>query len=482
MVTPGTDILKRLLPICLLLSLSSAGHATPDLPSLGDSTSGLISLQQEKELGSEWLRSLRSQAPTIEDPMILTWFQDLVYELVPNAGLQDPQLALVVVDSPELNAFAVPGGIVGINLGLLLYSDDEDEVASVLAHELAHLSQRHFARQVEAAQRRDPVTLATLLASIVLIATNNTDAGVAGLMGSQAAAIQNQLAYSRDFEREADRLGMTTLSRSGRDPHAMTDMFSNMLAAGRYRGASLEFLMTHPLTSSRVADAEGRAAQLPAQARNHSFMFSSLHLLTEARYQLKDNAEAEFNRRLTDASGELRDALLYNLARIAGNQSEWNKGLDYLARTDSNEPEIQALKARLLSGAGRYSEALALLQETRRTQPDNLSLRMTEAAVRIDSGDATTAVTMLKKITETAPGVPSYWTLLSRAADQSGDTILAYRALGESYYYSGRRQEAAQQMQSALREAGKAGDFQREAAIRERLKAIDPPRSGNGRP
>lgn len=470
--------MKRLLPLCLLLTLTSASHSTPELPSLGDSTSGLISLQQEKELGTEWLRSLRSQAPTIEDPMILTWFQDLVYELVPNAGLQDPQLSLVVVDSPELNAFAVPGGIVGINLGLLLYSDDEDEVASVLAHELAHLSQRHFARQVEAAQRRDPVTLATLLASIVLIATSNTDAGVAGLIGSQAAAIQNQLAYSRDFEREADRLGLTTLSRSGRDPQAMTDMFSNMLAAGRYRGASLEFLMTHPLTSSRVADAAGRAAQLPQQQRHRSFTFSALHMLTEARYQLQDEAEAEFNRRLKDASGEQRDALLYNLARIAADASAWEKGLEYLSQTSSNEAEIQALKARILSGAGRHSEALAVLQQARRTQPDNLSLRLTEASVRLTSNDAATAVMILRKVTENRPEIPSYWGLLSQAADKAGDPILAYRALGESYYYSGRRQEAAQQMQSALREAGKAGDFQREAAIRERLKTIEPQRPG----
>ena len=132
-------------------------------------------------------------------PVLLEWFHDLIYQLVPDSDIQISDLHLVTVDSPQLNAFAVPGGIVGINYGLLLYADNEDQIASVLAHELAHLSQRHFARQVEAARKRDPVTLATLLASLILIATSNGEAGIAGIMTSQAAAVQDQLAYTREF-------------------------------------------------------------------------------------------------------------------------------------------------------------------------------------------------------------------------------------------------------------------------------------------
>ena len=173
--------MKKLFVLVLFaLSFSGKGYSETELPALGDSTSGLISLQQEQELGQLWLRQLRANQATIDDPMLITWFTDSIYQLVPFSELQVTDLQLVVVDSPQLNAFAVPGGIIGINFGLFLYTQDEDELASVLAHELVHLSQRHFARQVEAAQRRNPIALATLLASIILIATDNPDAGFAG--------------------------------------------------------------------------------------------------------------------------------------------------------------------------------------------------------------------------------------------------------------------------------------------------------------
>jgi len=474
--------LNRLLPLLFTLSLTvptiTPANANQDLPTLGDRTSGLISLHQEKELGSEWLRALRSQAPTLDDPLVMTWFRDLLYELVPYSELQDSQLSLVVVDSAELNAFAVPGGIVGINLGLLLYSDDEDEVASVLAHELAHLSQRHFARQVEAAQRRDPATLATLLASIVLIATGHTDAGVAGVMGSQAAAIQDQLAYSRDFEREADRLGMATLSRSGMDTHAMPDMFSNMMEASRYRDSSLEFLMTHPLTSARVADAAGRAAQFPEKERQKSLTFLMLRLIAEARYQLKDDSYDEFTRRLRDTDNEdKKNALLYNLALIDFAKERWQEGLQQVRKMTIRHPAATALEARLLDASGDTAKGLELIRMQRKTYPDDLGLRLTLAQLLSQSDRGADAIAVLKKITEDYPENPAYWSVLSRTANRHNDAVLAYRALGESYYYSGRRQEAIQQFRSAQKAAVANKDFQREAAIGERLRAVESARS-----
>ena len=264
--------MKRIITTLIIaLSLSLQPEAQTNLPSLGDSTSGLISMQQEQTLGHLWLRQLRSYQPTLDNPELTTWLADIVYQLVPHANLQLTDLELVIVDSPILNAFAVPCGVVGINYGLFLYTDDEDELASVLAHELAHLSQRHFARQVEAAQKQNPIALATLLASIVLIATNNPDAGFAGLVSSQAASIQNQLAFSRDFEREADRMGMHILADSGMDPNAMADMFDNMLGANRYQSSALEFLMTHPLTPNRVADAGNRAEKYASKPRKAGF-------------------------------------------------------------------------------------------------------------------------------------------------------------------------------------------------------------------
>lgn len=466
-------ILRILLSSWLGVTASSA-LGENELPALGDTTSGLISLQQEHELGRGWLRNMRSQVSTVDDPLILEWFHDLVYQLVPNSQLQNTDLELIVVDSPELNAFAVPGGVVGINFGLLLYAEDEDQLASVLAHELAHLSQRHFARQVEAAQRRDPVALATLLASIILIATSNTDAGIAGIVGSQAASIQDQLAYSRDFEREADRLGMKTLAASGLDANAMTGMFTNMMDASRYRGSSLEFLMTHPLTATRVADAAGRAAQYPRKPHTDSFRFTSLKLIAEARYRLQDQTEKEFNYRLNKATGTYRDALLFSMARLALAEEQWNKGLNLLSEVKQNQLLVSILNTQLIAGRDGANAALNTLRELRRIHTDSPILDLTLAEISLQAGKNKEATLLLKHLTEDFPTTPLYWQRLSKAAQASGDVTLAYRALGEHHHYSGRTEEAVQQLQSAIREAIRIKDFQREAAIRERLKVIDP--------
>ena len=159
-----------------------------------------------------------------------------------------------------MNAFAVPGGVVGIHTGLFAFAENEDEMVSVLAHELAHLSQRHFARGLEARRSSSMVSLAGLLAGLVVAATVGGDAGMAAMSASQAYALESQLRYSRSNEQEADRIGLQTMERSGRDPSAAGDMFETLLSKTRYSGTRIpEFLLTHPVTEKRIADARGRS-------------------------------------------------------------------------------------------------------------------------------------------------------------------------------------------------------------------------------
>jgi predicted Zn-dependent protease len=468
--------------LCLLPLFSVFAHAqdSQQLPSLGDATSGLISLQEERALGQNWLRNLRSQAPTMDDPILMEWFHDLIYRLVPDSDLQISDLHLVTVDSPQLNAFAVPGGIVGINYGLLLYSDNEDQVASVLAHELAHLSQRHFARQVEAARKRDPVTLATLLASLILIATSNGEAGIAGIMTTQAAAVQSQLAYTREFEREADRLGMTTLVNSGFSPDAMPAMFRNMLDAARFRGDIPEFLQTHPLTATRVADAAGRAGAYAGKQTEKSFRFRVLRLKAEARYLLGDEAEVEFTKRLDEATSSQRDALLYMLAYLDLQQERYQAGLKTLEKVGTPNLLTNILQQQLLASSGERSRALDTLRELRVLHPNSLPLESTYATVLADAGNYAEATRVLRHLTEDYPDNPGLWESLSQNASKQKDLILASRALAEYYYTTGRSQEAAQQLRNAIRQAELENDLQRELALKARLKVIDvgqrPPR------
>ena len=239
------------------------------LPNLGESSTSLFSAEYEYQLGRAWLRIFRGQVPTVNDPLLFDYLEGLVFRLVNHSQLKDRRVDLVIVDNPTINAFAVPGGVIGVHNGLLLYAQSEDELATVLAHEIAHLSQRHFSRRVEFAKKQQPLTLATMLASFVLMAAAGGDAGLAALSAAQAAAQDSALRYSRGNEAEADRVGMQTLVAAGMDPHAAPAMFERMLQASRYATGNRipEFLRTHPLSESRIADTRNRARQYPKQIR-----------------------------------------------------------------------------------------------------------------------------------------------------------------------------------------------------------------------
>ena len=180
-------------PIILasLLLVSAAGwSSTEDLkiPNLGESSTSLFSADYEYQLGRMWLRSFRGQAPIKSDPLLHSYLESLVFELVQHSELQDRRIELVIVDNPTINAFAVPGGVIGVHSGLFQYAETEDEFATVMAHEIAHLSQRHFSRRMELAQEQGPMQLAGLLAGVLLAATVGTDAGLAAMSAAQGLA------------------------------------------------------------------------------------------------------------------------------------------------------------------------------------------------------------------------------------------------------------------------------------------------------
>lgn len=239
------------------------------LPNLGESSTSLFSKEFEHQLGQTWLRIFRSQAPTENDPLLFEYLENLIYELVTHSKLEDRRVELVVVNNASINAFAVPGGVIGVHNGLLLYAQTEDELATVLAHEIAHLSQRHFSRGVEFRKKQAPINLAAMLAGLVIMATAGGDAGMAAISASQALAQDSALRYSRSNEQEADRVGMQTLVDAGMDPHAAPAMFERMLQASRYTGGDRipEFMRTHPLSENRIADTRNRARQYPKSIR-----------------------------------------------------------------------------------------------------------------------------------------------------------------------------------------------------------------------
>lgn len=356
--------------ICVSVLVSSNALSQSDriqLPSLGETSSSIISLDLEQRLGEAWLRSYYRQTPLYRDYLLQDYMENLVDELKPYSQINYPRLSILVVDNPTMNAFAVPGGVIGIHTGLMLHAETEDELASVIAHEFAHLTQRHFARSVADQQSSGVKNIAGLLAAVVLAAAVGSDAGLAALSVSQGLALDSQLRYSRQNETEADRVGQTTLANAGRDPAGPVRMFEKMLAATRYNGSlAPEYLLTHPLPQSRVIDTETRARQYPTRIYYEN-----------PNYQL-------LSTRVKVANSETPQTGLRNFENL------------YKLSPNSNVAKYGYALA--LRDNVRYDEALELSQQLLTSSPNNLIFQNLHAELLIESDQADASVAFLEPL------------------------------------------------------------------------------------
>ncbi|WP_250658574.1 M48 family metalloprotease [Alkalimarinus coralli] len=457
-------------------SHTSATHAASnDLPSLGDATSGFISLQQEKALGNSWLRSLRRQVKTFHDPLTYNYLTSLVSRLAPNSELTDRDLNLVIVDSPVMNAFAVPGGVMGINAGLFIHSSSEQEFASVVAHEIAHLSQRHYARSLERQQKTAPLALAGLLASVIIAATTNTDAGIAALASTQALSIQSQLSYSRQNEQEADRIGIQTLYDSNMDPKAMPSMFERMLREARlYGNRPPEYLSTHPVTESRVADSRNRAEQYPVKAYSEDLEF---HLI-RSRIMLHFSESAEsairhFKSTIDEGNTFNKTASQYGLAiayNKAGKPEKAEEIIDALLIRNPNRIIFMIAKAEAMAKKGEIDNSIALLKKHLKRNPGNYAITWElskQVAKRGNINDLGESESLLLSLTRNHPNEPKIWYTLAEINGEAGNIVQLHRSRAEFFYLIGEIDDALLQLQQALKKS--QGNTQVTATIQQRI-------------
>ena len=257
-------IKKTLLFLIFLVAskISFAQESSIELPLIGDRLSGAVSQTEEESLGRQFLRDLKRETPILYDPIVQEWTELFVYKIGEQSKVSKKAFELILIEDNSLNAFAAPGGIIGVNAGLFKYSDNEAQFASVIAHELAHLSQRHFARQILEGSDRSNQSLATVLAAIVVAVATSSPAAIIGGQGLLAA---QQLRFSRLYETEADREGYVTLQKSGYDTLEMSEMFKNMQEVRRLSGDNMpEFLLTHPITTRRITESRERAREYPS--------------------------------------------------------------------------------------------------------------------------------------------------------------------------------------------------------------------------
>jgi predicted Zn-dependent protease len=461
-----------------LLMLAGHSYAQNQLPSLGDRISGYVTLEDEHKLGREFLRSLRRSTPTISDPLLNNYLENLAYRIASKSELRDHRLAFVIVDSQAINAFAVPGGVIGVNTGLFLNATTEGEFASVMSHELAHVSQRHFARRIEEAQTSRIPQLAAMLASVVVMATSDAQHGQAALMAAQGRAIENQLRFSRSNEAEADRVGIKTLFDAGYDPYTMPALFQRLAAANRFGTRPPEFLLTHPVTESRIADSRGRAARYPARQYSESLEYQIMRARVVTHYaENKKDVVIEYQRQLESATSAVQiDAARYGLSMAYWEDGDYSKATQTLApllNKDPNRISYVVSQAEILTAQNEPGLAMEFLNRHMTINPDNHPLTMAYADALIEARQFDQAVILMEQHTAQRPEDFSLWFLLAETHGQAGNISKVHRARAEYFVLVGDFRQARQQLQYALNiEQEKTNNGAVVALIRQRIKDI----------
>jgi len=464
--------------VAALLATSASVSAVTDglkIPNLGESSTSLFSAEFEYNIGRSWLKVFRSRAPVVNDPLLYSYLESIVFELVSHSDLQDRRIELLIVDNPNINAFAVPGGVIGVHNGLFLHAQTEDEFATVLAHEIAHLSQRHFSRSVELAQSQSALNLAGMLAGILLAATAGTDAGMAAMTATQAASADEQLRFSRAHEAEADRVGMRVMNEAGMDPYAAPAMFERMLAANRYSGSSRipEFLRTHPLSEKRIADTRNRARQYPKRIRPVSLHYQLMRARVINMLAKTPEEAVQVFRGQLEGEPRSREAATYGLVLAltgAGRADEASLILDGIWSGKGDRLEYVLADAAIDSARGRPDRAALKLEKRLQVSPGNHPLTMAYAEALQQSEQAHLAEEVLVVQSRIKPNDPALWYLLAEVQGLSGNILGLHQARAEYFILVGNLDAAETQLGYALKLTG--DNYTESAQINERLRQV----------
>ncbi len=448
--------MKFLRPSLLTLAcLTALPCIANDLPSLGDASSAIVSPQQEHQLGRAWLGLLRAQVSQLSDPQLKAFVESSVYRLTETSEVQDRRLEFVLLDSPQINAFAAPGGIVGVNGGLFLYAQTEAEYASVMTHELAHLSQRHFARGLEAQQRMQLPVMAAMLAGIVAAAAGAGDAGIAAIASTQAAAIQEQRRFSRQNEQEADRIGLVNLEKAGYNPRAMPTMFERLMRQYRYDRLPPEFLLTHPVSESRIADTRNRAEQYPAGGTQDSLRYQLMRARVQLHYEDTPGVAAKRFRAQLEENPKL-DAARYGLALAqikSGQHQQAGESLQPLLQGAPDDADYNQAQIELDMAAGRLPAAQSRLKRVLGLYPASYPLRQTQIDLLMKQGRPQDAERALDALLKDRQKDPDIWYQVAEVRGLTGNTIGLHQARAEYFALVGDYDQAIEQLDFAKRRA-----------------------------
>lgn len=444
-----------------------------ELPDLGDASQSTLSAAQERALGESIMRQIRSSPAYLDDAEVTDYLNGIGGALVASSPDPGGHFEFFAVADNSVNAFALPGGFIGVHTGLVLTAQSESELASVLGHEIAHVTQKHIARMLAAQQRSGLASMAALAVAI-LAARSNAQLSQAAIATAQAAAIQTQLNYSRDHEREADRIGLQIVQASGFDPHAMPLFLERLQRSSRlYEGGAPSYLRTHPLTFERVADVQNRTQAIPFRQVPDSLQFhlirARLAVLQSNPREAAESFRAQLRERKFANEAAARYGLVFALLQ-AGNGAAATAELQRLETLAGTDPLVMGLVAQAHIKRGAVDQGLETYRRALAASPERRALAYGYAAALIDLARAQQAVDFLARQVERNPGDPRLYELQARVYAQLGKKLLRHRAQAEAYALRGNLAAAIEQLHIA-RSAGD-GDFYQQSSVEARLKEL----------
>jgi len=444
-----------------------------ELPDLGDVSQTALSPVQERKLGEGIMGQIRSNPAYLDDPEVTDYLDALGYRLVSNSPDAAAPFEFFAIEDSSINAFALPGGFVGVHSGLLLAAQSESELASVLAHEIAHVTQRHIARLIAAQQRAGLASMAALAVAI-LAARSNSQVSAGAIAAAQAGMIQSQLSFTREHEREADRIGLQIIEKSGFDPHAMPVFFERLQKATRvYETGAPSYLRTHPLTFERIADIqsriEGIAFKQVPDALEFQLVRARLVALEGNSREAVTNLDRALQERKFSSEVAARYGLVVALLRAA-DKARARKEIAILASLKAKSAMIDALAAQTLIAAGEVEWGLAAYRESLRVNPSRRALIYGYTNALLNVNKPADAIQFLSERADGRPTDPQLYEFQARAYTALGRRLLQHRALAEVYAIRGNLPAAIEQLQIAQK-AGD-GDFYQKSSVEARLKEL----------
>ena len=445
------------------------------LPDFGDPSGSLISPMEEHQLGVEFMRSVRRSAKVIDDPQIEEYIQNLGYKLVAGADPQPFRFTYFVVQDPEINAFAGPGGYIGVNSGLILIAQTESELASVLAHETAHVTQHHLLRTFAKESRLSVPTMAALLAALVL-GGHNPQVAEAAIASTMAGSQQLQINFTRENELEADRVGMQILVAAGYDPRNMAAFFEKLQKATRfYQSGIPKLLLDHPVTTDRIAYSTSRADQYPHITPPDDLPFelirAKLRVLTEDD---PTQAVQYFESALKQKKYTHEEAAHYGyaLALLRNNQIDLaRKQIKWLLDKSPNRIPYLIAEAQMESAAGKGKDALKIYSNALQLYPRHYPLTILYSDELLHEDQPAMARQILQEYLRHRDAKPLVYKLLARADNDDGAPIESLQALAEYDYLNGQTQSAIEHLNQAM-QITKKDDFYHASRIEARLKEL----------